>query len=295
MKNLRLSILMGILVITSVIFYRQMFAGHEANLSSSQNQEPTTNATTTANGVEGDFNDSNTDCNVARVKINNPIDVEEVYYNDNGDVTASSENIVKKLEEIGDNDNWKAVLLAINSPGGDPVASEEIANAVKRLAKPVVAVIQSIGASGAYMVASAANYIFASRFSDVGSIGVTWSYLDNSVQNKKEGLTYNSLSSGKFKDTLDPDKPLTKEEKDLLMRDVLKSYDLFVKMVAENRKISVAQVKQLADGSTMMGESALANGLIDAIGDEYEAKQWLKNEIKERANPCDYELKDSEL
>ena len=114
------------------------------------------------------------------------------------------------------------------------------------------------------------------------------SYLDSSVKNRKDGLTYNALSSGKFKDTGDPDKPLTNEEKELLMRDILISHQLFMEFVAENRNMPLEKVKGLADGSTMMGEMALSNSLIDAIGGEYEAKEWLGDQLQEDINICDY-------
>ena len=124
MKNLRLPILVSILVVTAIVFQRQFFVDNEWNFTLSQNQESTGNATTTVDVAESDFNDSNTGCNIARVKIDSPIDVEEVYYNDNGDLTISSENVIKELEEINDNVDYKAVLLAINSPGGDTVLKD---------------------------------------------------------------------------------------------------------------------------------------------------------------------------
>jgi protease-4 len=112
------------------------------------------------------------------------------------------------------------------------------------------------------------------------------SYLDNSNKNLKEGLTYNQLSTGKFKDSGDPDKVLTLEEKKLFERDLNIVFNNFIEAVADNRKLSIPKVKQMADGSTMLGEAALKNGLIDRIGDIYTIKDYLKEKIGEDVEIC---------
>jgi protease-4 len=192
----------------------------------------------------------------------------------------SADNVVACINRISKNNTVKGLILRIDSGGGSPEASEEIANAVKGLNKPTVAVIREAGNSGAYLIASATNRIFASEFSDVGSIGVTNSYVDNSQKNMQDGLTFNQLSVGQFKDTLNPDKPLTPEERTLVMRDVNILYQDFMKKVADNRKLSVDKVKQLADGSTMLGLQAKDSGLVDEIGDINSATSWLKSKMK---------------
>jgi len=166
------------------------------------------------------------------------------------------------------------------------VAGEEVAIALKNAKKPTIALIREGGASAAYMVASSADKIFASKNSDVGGIGVTMSYLDYVNKNQKEGLTYISLNSGKFKDTGDPNKSLSQEEKNLLMRDINILHDNFIKMLSENRNLDIEKVKKMADGSTMLGEMALQNGLIDQIGGMFEVKDYLKEKIGEDAEVC---------
>ncbi|MFH1427584.1 MAG: signal peptide peptidase SppA [Patescibacteria group bacterium] len=200
--------------------------------------------------------------------------------------STASENIVIAIEEAENDESIKAIILEVDSYGGYPVAGEEVANALKKANKPTIALVREGGASAAYMAASGADKIFASANSDVGSIGVTMSYLDYVQQNQKEGLTYISLSSGKFKDTGDPNKPLSQEEKNLLMRDVNILYENFFKMVAENRNLEIEKVKKLADGSTMLGEMALQNGLIDQIGGMPEVKEYLKEKIGEDIEIC---------
>lgn len=192
----------------------------------------------------------------------------------------SSDEVVACINKIAKSNSVKGLIVRINSTGGNPEASEEIANAIQRLNKPNVSVIRESGDSGAYLIASATNRIFASEFSDVGGIGVTNSYLDNSQKDMQDGLTFNQLSVGQFKDTGNPDKPLTPAEETLLMRDVNILYQDFIQKVADNRKLAVDKVKQLADGSSMLGKQAKDNGLIDEIGDINSAIAWLKSKIK---------------
>lgn len=203
--------------------------------------------------------------------------------------SVSSEEIVAYIDEIEKNSNIRAVIVEIDSYGGYPVASEEIMSALKRMTEPTIAVIREGAVSGAYLIASGADKIYASEMSDVGGIGITMSYLDYSQQKKQEGIIYQQLSSGKFKDTGDPDKELTAEEKALFMRDIQILHEAFVKRIAENRELDIEKVEKLADGSTMLGQSAKENGLIDEIGNIEDAKDWLRKEFKMEPEVCIYE------
>jgi protease-4 len=149
-----------------------------------------------------------------------------------------------------------------------------------------VAYIRSIGASASYLSISGANKIFASKYSDVGSIGVTASYLSRVGKNNKDGYTYEQLSVGKFKDSGDPNKPLTAEEKALFMRDANIIYDDFIKTVATNRGLPIAKVKSIADGSTVLGQKAKELGLIDEIGGRVEAEKYVEKKIGEKSVIC---------
>lgn len=222
------------------------------------------------------------DCNVAVINLHGDLYVDAIA--EDGEI--SSTKIVDAIEKADKDGNIKAIILDINSHGGSPIAGEEIANAARRAEKPTVAVIRENGLSVAYWVATGADTIFASKNSDVGSIGVTMSYLDNSRKNEKEGLTYNQLSLGKFKDTFDPDKILTAEEKELAMRDLKIFHENFIKAVAENRELDIEKVRQLADGSSMLGEMAIGKGLIDHIGGLYEVEGYLHSELGEPAVVC---------
>ena len=222
-------------------------------------------------------------CNVSRIKIQGEICT---YIIEGESDVSSSEDIVLAIEKAEQDESIKAILLTVDSYGGGVVTGEEIANALKRTQKPTVAVIRGAGASSAYWATTGADRIFASSSSDVGGIGVTMSYLDNTKKNEADGLTYNGLSAGKFKDTGDPDKILTEEEKQLLQRDINIVHEKFINAVATNRNLDIEKVKVLADGSTMMGDAALANGLIDQIGGIYEAREYLKGIIGEDVVIC---------
>lgn len=220
--------------------------------------------------------------NIATVNINGEI---EAYTLKATDGTApqdevSADSVVACINKISKDSEIKGLIVRINSGGGSPEASEEIADAIHRLKIPTVAVVRESADSGAYLIASATNRIFASDWSNVGSIGITQSYVDNAQKDIQDGLTFDQLSVGKYKDAGNTDKPLTDEEKMLFMRDLNIMYQGFIQKVADNRKLTVDKVKQLADGSSMLGVQAKADGLIDEIGDINSATAWLESKIK---------------
>jgi len=175
--------------------------------------------------------------------------------------------------------NISGVLVRIDSSGGSPVAAEIIANGLKHASLPLAALIREMGTSAAYLAATGAKTIIASPFSDIGSIGVTMSYIENSAKNTKEGLQYVPLTSAKFKDYGDPNKSLTADERTLLERDLKIYHSQFVKEVAENRNLPIEQVSKLADGSSMPGALALENKLIDVLGDQETARVWFAEQL----------------
>lgn len=243
--------------------------------------------------TDTDYSDDESDdiCNVQGIELRGDL---VTYISDSSiaedgsqlyDETAS-DYILAMIEEAESDEEIKAIILEIDSYGGSAVAAEEVAKALKRSKKPTIVFVRSAATSAAYWAASGADIIFASALSDVGSIGVTMSYLDNTQKNNKEGLTFNSLSTGKFKDYGSPDKTLTEEEKKLIMRDLEITHNIFIKAVSENRNLPIEKVRLLADGSSMPGEMALENGLIDRIGDYYDAQTYLNESIGEKAEIC---------
>lgn len=197
-----------------------------------------------------------------------------------------SDAIVRNINSAAASPEIKAVLLDIDSSGGTPVAADEIAKALNALDKPSVAVIHGYGDSAAYWVATGADVIFAHPLSDVGSIGITSSYLENTRYNNKEGYTYQQLSMGKYKDLGDPNKPLTAEEKQLVMKQLEENYNYFIQTVATNRNMSVEEVKKLATGESWTGTEALKLKLIDKLGGLPEATKWLEEKIGAKPEFC---------
>ncbi len=203
----------------------------------------------------------------------------------NLDVTAS-EDVVWTIKQANEDEKIKAIIVEVDSSGGHPVAGEEIANAIKNSDKPVVAFIRQTGTSASYWAISSADKIFASKNSDVGSIGVTMSYLNNVAKNAKDGYTFEQLSAGKYKDAGNTDKPLTVEEKSLFIRDINIIHNNFIEAVSQNRKIPLDKVQSFADGSTVLGVKAKELGLIDEIGGFDEAEKYLEKIIGEKPEIC---------
>lgn len=202
------------------------------------------------------------------------------------DTITSSEAVIWKLADAANNPKIKAVVLEIDSGGGSAVAADEIASAIKDFGKPSVAWVRQNADSAAYWIASAADTIIASENSDIGSIGVTSSYVDNAKKNAKDGLTYNQLTAGVYKDMGSLDRPLTTAERSLIQRDLDILHQNFINAIATNRNLSVAKVTALADGSSMLGRMALRNGLIDQLGTKQEVWQKLQADIGEKPEVC---------
>jgi len=185
---------------------------------------------------------------------------------------ANAQDIIKEIRKADRDPSIKAIILDINSPGGTVVASEEIAAAVKGAKKPVVAWIEEIGASGAYWIASASDYIVADPASITGSIGVTGSYLQFSDLLNKTGVTYERLVTGKFKDTGSQFKDLTPEERAYLQAKLDAINTIFINTVATNRNLDPAYVRTLATGEIWIGQEAKGFGLVDVLGGRGEAQ-----------------------
>lgn len=229
------------------------------------------------------------DCNVVAFSINGYLSTFMVKQpaDEEYDIS-SSEDIVYGLLTAENDNQTKAIMVLIDSGGGDGVAGEEIANALKSLSKPNIAVIRGMGASAAYWAASGADKIYASKISDVGSLGLTQSYLDQSGKDAEEGYKYIELTSAKYKDLGNPSRPITDEERAILIADLEKAHDVLVEEVAKNRNLKQDDVAKLANGLTFIGLDALKLGLIDEIGDIVAATEYIEELIGEKAEICWY-------
>ena len=171
----------------------------------------------------------------------------------------------------------KGVLLDLSSGGGEAIASMDFYLAVKRLneVKPVYASIGAVGASGAYMTALGASKIFAYPESDVGSIGVITAHFAIRDLLRRVGVSVELLHAGVHKDAYQGYRPLTEVERAKLQAITQEGYDVFVQLVARERKKSVDEVLPLATGEFWTGSQALKLGLIDALADREGALEEL--------------------
>lgn len=185
--------------------------------------------------------------------------------------------LIEELDRLRRNSAVRAVLVAIDSPGGSIAGGEGLHAALARMAeaKPVVAVMRGTAASAGYMVALPAQRIFARSATVTGSIGVILQSFDASGLLAWIGVNAETIASGRFKDQPSPFRPLTAEGRAELDRVVQDLHAQFVAMVAEGRQMDPARVRELADGRVFTGREALALGLVDALGGEAEARAWL--------------------
>jgi len=186
-------------------------------------------------------------------------------------VIIEPKTVVSQLRKFAKDDSIRAIILHVNTPGGGVAASQEIYQEVRRIRdqkkKPVVAAIETVGASGGYYISSAASKIFADRGSVVGSIGVIaewYNYGDLLHWAKMKDVV---LKTGEFKDTGNPARELTPAEREYLQRLIDNMYGQFIRAVAEGRKLKEEEVRALADGKVWTGEQAKQLKLIDEFGD----------------------------
>jgi len=199
-----------------------------------------------------------------------------------GDIGYSSSNVLgggvvnpdvvkEQIRSAEDDGSVGAILLEINSPGGTPVASEEIMNEIKNSKKPVVSWISDSGASGAYLAATGSDKIVASNSSMVGSIGVIMDLTNLSDLYEKLGINRSSIKAGKYKDMGADYRDLTLEEQSILQVMVNENYDNFISIVAENRNLTHEYVASIAEGRIYTGKQAKDLKLIDEVGGKDEA------------------------
>ncbi len=180
-----------------------------------------------------------------------------------------AEAVVKRLDDLEKDSNIKAVVLRINSPGGTVAATQEIYEKIMKLRKkniPVVASMGDVAASGGYYIASACNHIVANYGTVTGSIGVIAFSPNLKRLFDKFGIQMNVIKSGKYKDILASHRDMSNEERILLQEMIDSSYNKFIKDIALGRNMNIDDIKKVADGRIMSGETALKNKLVDQTG-----------------------------
>lgn len=190
------------------------------------------------------------------------------------------DKLLERLEKIRKSPRVAGVIVQIDSPGGTTTGGESIYEAVRKIAaeKPVVAEVGTLAASAGYMIASATDHIVARQSSIVGSIGVLIQYPDVTGLMDKIGIKLEEVKSSPLKASPSPFKPTNEEERAMVRRLIMDSYDWFVDIVANRRSMTREQALALADGSIFTGRQGLQNKLVDALGGEEEAVAWLESQ-----------------
>ena len=185
-------------------------------------------------------------------------------------VILSPDAVDAQLRKFGDDSSVKAIILHINSPGGGAAASQEIYHEVLRIRKEkhkkIVASVESVGASGAYYIASACDRIYANEASVVGSIGVIMEWMNYGDLMKWAKLKNITITAGELKSAGDPSRDLTPKEQAYFQSLVDNMYSQFVHDVATGRNTTEDKIKPLATGQVWTGKQSLDLGLIDKIG-----------------------------
>ena len=222
--------------------------------------------------------------NVAVIKIDGFIDINK------------AESINKIITRANDNPNIKAILLEIDSPGSTVVAAEEVVSKLDSINKPVVSFIRETGASGAYWIAASTDKIVANSLAVTGSIGVTRSYFQFSKKLEKEGVTYEQVTSGEFKELGNPYTELTEKERLALQEKIDKVYEIFLNDVKEKRNLTENNLKEISKGDIYLGIEAKELGLIDEIGNKDIAINELKKLLNvDRLRLIDFKEKSSNI
>ena len=198
----------------------------------------------------------------------------EIVDSETGSMTDTDHNIVantvcKDLEKLMNDDDVKAVVLRVNSPGGSAYASEQIWRAVTNLKakKPVVVSMGGYAASGGYYISCNANYIYTEPTTLTGSIGIFGMFPDVSqLLTQKLGVKFSEVKTNKHSDFGAVSRPLNADETALLEQYIDRGYKLFRKRVADGRKLKVEQVEEIAQGRVWLGNDALPIKLVDAVG-----------------------------
>ncbi len=195
-------------------------------------------------------------------------------------VIVDDERRHRLLARIADDSNAKALIVRIDSPGGTVVGGEALHASIRAVAekKPVVALMGQVATSAGYMVAIAADRIFAHKGTITGSIGVILQTTELTGLLDKLGIATEAIKSGPLKAAPSPLEPMTPEVRRVTQALVTDIHRIFVSLVAERRALGPEDLHPLVDGRVFTGAAAVRNRLIDAIGGEAEAKAWLNQE-----------------
>jgi protease-4 len=204
----------------------------------------------------------------------------EIVNGSGNDGEIGGDRFAKIFTKIRENDQIKAVVLRINSPGGSATAAEIMQREIKltRQLKPVIVSMGDVAASGGYWIASDSNRIFAEPNTITGSIGVFGVLFNGQKLGNNNGITWDTVKTSEYADQQTISRPKSAQELEVYQRSVDRIYNLFLQKVSQGRKLSTAKVAEIAQGRVWSGTAAKQIGLVDEIGGlnvaiEYAAKQ----------------------
>lgn len=195
--------------------------------------------------------------------------------------------LLERLDRIARKDSAKALIVSISSPGGTTYGGEMIYKALRKVAekKPVVSDVRTLAASAGYMVAVGGDRIVAGDTSITGSIGVIFQYPQVKTLLDRLGVSLEEIKSAPLKAEPSPFHPATEEAKSVMRETVMDSYDWFVDLVAERRRLSRAEALKLSDGRVFTGRQALKAKLVDDVGGMPEIRAFLETRKIDRDLP----------
>ena len=180
-----------------------------------------------------------------------------------------SDDFVKELKKIRDNDKIKAIVIRINSPGGSALASDVMWREIQLTAKkkPVIASMSDVAASGGYYMAMGCDKIIAQPNTITGSIGIFGLIFNvKDFMNNKLGVTFDAVKTSEHADWPTATRDMSEFEKSMIQKSVNEGYEKFTAKAAAGRKMPVEKLRSLAQGRVWSGVEAKANGLVDELG-----------------------------
>ncbi|MBV0923493.1 signal peptide peptidase SppA [Halomicroarcula limicola] len=226
--------------------------------------------------------------NVAEVAVEGPITRDGGGGAISSPTGTSADDVVEQIESADDDRGAEALLVKLNTPGGEIVPSEDIRLAAERFDGPTIAYATDVCASGGYDIAAGCDELYAREGSIVGSIGVIGSRVNAKDLGDRLGLDYEQFTAGKYKDAGTPLKEMTEDERAYLQGLIDDYYDQFVETVAEGRGIDDELVRE-TEARVYLGSEADELGLVDDIGTREDVEDRLEHLIGEPVTVAEFE------
>ena len=226
--------------------------------------------------------------NVAQVSVEGPITRDGGGGITSAPIGASADDVVEQIERADADRGADALLLHLNTPGGEIVPSEDIRIAAERFDGPTVAYATDVCASGGYDIAAGCDELWARKGSIVGSIGVIGSRVNAKDLADRLGVDYEQFTAGEYKDAGVPLKEMREDERRYLQGIVDEYYDQFVETVAEGREMDPDEIRQ-TEARVFLGVDAAERGLVDRIGTREDVETHLETRLGEPVTVTEFE------